>query len=104
MGEQFIPWLILFCLFCTSSTYPGIQDVAPSVFHMFAECSQMFTGGKPPEALLSPASIHIVTHESQLPSEFLYPSPEKQFIIGFDCEGVDLCRYGTLCIMQMLYT
>lgn len=61
----------------------------------------MFTGGKPPEALLSPASIHIVTHESQLPSEFLYPSPEKQFIIGFDCEGVDLCRYGTLCIMQV---
>lgn len=59
------------------------------------------TGGKAPEAVLSAASIHLVTHQSQLPSEFLYPSPHNQFIIGIDCEGVHLCRHGTLCIMQV---
>ncbi|KAI3504863.1 hypothetical protein L1887_26618 [Cichorium endivia] len=25
----------------------------------------------------------------------------KKLVIGFDCEGVDLCRNGTLCIMQV---
>ncbi|XP_028115892.1 uncharacterized protein LOC114313684 isoform X4 [Camellia sinensis] len=44
--------------------------------------------------------IHIVTHASQLPPQFLEPSLERQLVIGFDCEGVDLCRNGTLCIMQ----
>ncbi|XXG48271.1 hypothetical protein AAC387_Pa02g2769 [Persea americana] len=47
--------------------------------------------------------IHIVAHPSQLPAEFLQPSVEKQLIIGFDCEGVDLCRHGTLCIMQLAF-
>uniref|UniRef100_A0A2N9EIL2 K Homology domain-containing protein n=1 Tax=Fagus sylvatica TaxID=28930 RepID=A0A2N9EIL2_FAGSY len=62
----------------------------------------MSVGGKDEEheALLSLVPIYIVTHASQLPNEFLYPSPEKQLVVGFDCEGVDLCRYGTLCIMQ----
>ena len=46
--------------------------------------------------------IHVVTQVSQLPIEFLEPSPERQLVIGFDCEGVDLCRHGTLCIMQVL--
>ncbi|KAH0969015.1 hypothetical protein GBA52_029136 [Prunus armeniaca] len=32
---------------------------------------------------------------SQLPAEFLEPSAERQLVIGFDCEGVDLCRHGT---------
>lgn len=45
--------------------------------------------------------IHVVTHASQLPAEFLEPSAERQLVIGFDCEGVDLCRHGTLCIMQV---
>ncbi|KAK9280906.1 hypothetical protein L1049_003797 [Liquidambar formosana] len=64
-----------------------------------------FTGGKRPdhEALLSLVPIHVVTHSSQLPKEFLFPSLERQLIIGFDCEGVDLCRYGTLCIMQLAF-
>ncbi|KAJ4958050.1 hypothetical protein NE237_025161 [Protea cynaroides] len=51
----------------------------------------------------SPVPIHIVTHSSQLPVEFLEPSPDRQLVIGFDCEGVDLCRYGTLCIMQLAF-
>lgn len=55
------------------------------------------------EAHLSLVPIHIVTHASQLPIEFLSPSPEKQLVVGFDCEGVDLCRYGTLCIMQVIF-
>ncbi|KAF9620381.1 hypothetical protein IFM89_011754 [Coptis chinensis] len=46
---------------------------------------------------------YIVTHASQLPSEFLKPSPERHLVIGFDCEGVDLCRHGTLCIMQLAF-
>lgn len=45
--------------------------------------------------------IHIVTAASQLPVEFLEPSPQSKLVIGFDCEGVDLCRKGTLCIMQV---
>ncbi|KAL4570249.1 hypothetical protein LXL04_025900 [Taraxacum kok-saghyz] len=47
--------------------------------------------------------VHIVTHASQLPSEFLQPSPDNKLVIGFDCEGVDLCRNGTLCIMQLAF-
>ncbi|KAH1203925.1 hypothetical protein GmHk_17G050014 [Glycine max] len=47
--------------------------------------------------------IHIVTAASQLPVEFLEPSPQSKLVIGFDCEGVDLCRKGTLCVMQALY-
>ncbi|KAK9131114.1 hypothetical protein Sjap_011601 [Stephania japonica] len=55
------------------------------------------------DPLLSMVPIHVVTSASQLPSEFLDPSPVKQLIIGFDCEGVDLCRHGTLCIMQIAF-
>ncbi|KAM7276096.1 hypothetical protein ACFE04_017962 [Oxalis oulophora] len=47
--------------------------------------------------------IHIVTHASQLPADFLHPSPDKHLVVGFDCEGVDLCRQGTLCIMQLAF-
>ncbi|CAI9275044.1 unnamed protein product [Lactuca saligna] len=47
--------------------------------------------------------VHIVTNASQLPSEFLQPSPDNKLVIGFDCEGVDLCRNGTLCIMQLAF-
>ncbi|KAJ6674231.1 hypothetical protein OIU85_013154 [Salix viminalis] len=57
-------------------------------------------GGKP---LDHEVPIHVVTESSQLPAEFLNPSAEKQLIIGFDCEGVDLCRHGTLCIMQLAF-
>lgn len=53
------------------------------------------------EANLPMLPIHIVTDASQLPAEFLDPSPTAQLIIGFDCEGVDLCRHGTLCVMQV---
>lgn len=67
------------------------------VFICFIFCD---AGGKPID---STVPIHIVTNASQLPAEFLEPSPEKQLVIGFDCEGVDLCRHGTLCIMQVFY-
>ncbi|KAK9099241.1 hypothetical protein Syun_026286 [Stephania yunnanensis] len=40
------------------------------------------------DPLLLMVPIHIVTSASQLPSEFLEPSPGKQLIIGFDCEGI----------------
>ncbi|KAM2925435.1 hypothetical protein FF1_042951 [Malus domestica] len=55
------------------------------------------------ETQLPLAPIRIVTHASQLPAEFLQPSAERPFVIGFDCEGVDLCRHGTLCIMQLAF-
>ncbi|CAK7353082.1 unnamed protein product [Dovyalis caffra] len=57
-------------------------------------------GGKP---LDREVPIHVVTEPSQLPADFLNPSAGKQLIIGFDCEGVDLCRHGTLCIMQLAF-
>ncbi|XP_020222521.1 protein RRP6-like 3 isoform X1 [Cajanus cajan] len=47
--------------------------------------------------------VHVVTAASQLPVEFLEPSPQKELVIGFDCEGVDLCRNGTLCVMQLAF-
>ncbi|KAM0932522.1 putative 3'-5' exonuclease domain, K domain, ribonuclease H-like superfamily [Dioscorea sansibarensis] len=47
--------------------------------------------------------IHIVDDASQLPHEFLNPSAEKKLVIGFDCEGVDLCRNGALCVMQLAF-
>ncbi|KAI3468155.1 hypothetical protein Pfo_024818 [Paulownia fortunei] len=56
------------------------------------------------EAYLSTVPIHVVTVASQLPAEFLQPSRERQLVIGFDCEGVDLCRDGTLCIMQLAFS
>ncbi|XP_074317331.1 uncharacterized protein LOC141653462 [Silene latifolia] len=59
-------------------------------------------GGIDPEgAQLVP--IHIVTDASQLPVEFLEPSSLTKLVIGFDCEGVDLCRDGSLCIMQLAF-
>ncbi|KAB2080082.1 hypothetical protein ERO13_A05G044400v2 [Gossypium hirsutum] len=61
------------------------------------------SGGNPFDDEASPVPIHIVTNASQLPAEFLNPSPEKQLVVGFDCEGVDLCRNGTLCIMQLAF-
>lgn len=54
-----------------------------------------------PEANATLVPIHIVTHVSQLPKEFVEPSPEKPLVVGFDCEGVDLCRHGNLCVMQV---
>lgn len=54
-----------------------------------------------PEANLALVPIHIVTSASQLPKEFIDPSPESHLVVGFDCEGVDLCRHGKLCIMQV---
>ncbi|XP_031372620.1 uncharacterized protein LOC116187806 isoform X2 [Punica granatum] len=62
-------------------------------------------GEKPPDHGLPIASvpIHIVTAANELPAEFLTPSPERQLVIGFDCEGVNLCRHGSLCIMQVAF-
>lgn len=55
-----------------------------------------------PEANATLVPIHVVTHASQLPNEFVDPSPEKHLVVGFDCEGVDLCRHGNLCVMQVI--
>ncbi|MCH85161.1 3'-5' exonuclease, partial [Trifolium medium] len=45
--------------------------------------------------------IHIVTKAFELPANFLEPSPQAKLVIGFDCEAVDLCRYGTLSIIHL---
>lgn len=55
------------------------------------------------EAYMSSVPTHVVTLASQLPEEFLQPSCERKMVIGFDCEGVDLCRHGALCIMQVSF-
>ncbi|XP_056161758.1 uncharacterized protein LOC130135917 [Syzygium oleosum] len=62
-------------------------------------------GEKPVEdgAQLSSVPIHIVSCATQLPAEFLEPSSDRQLVIGFDCEGVDLCCYGRLCIMELAF-
>lgn len=61
----------------------------------------MVAGGNPEDHEAPAVPIHIVTSASQLPAKFLEPSPQDPLVIGFDCEGVDLCRHGTLCIMQV---
>ncbi|XP_010417369.1 PREDICTED: uncharacterized protein LOC104703122 isoform X1 [Camelina sativa] len=63
-------------------------------------------GGRPltQEANEPQVPIHIVKDPLQLPADFLNPSPEKKLVIGFDCEGVDLCRHGKLCIMQIAFS
>ncbi|KAJ8774772.1 hypothetical protein K2173_017218 [Erythroxylum novogranatense] len=62
-------------------------------------------GSKPldHECQSSLVAVHVVTEASQLPPEFLNPSPDKELVVGFDCEGVDLCRHGALCIMQLAF-
>jgi len=52
---------------------------------------------------LPPLPFHVVTKPGQLPVEFLEPSAANKLVIGFDCEGVDLCRHGALCIMQIAF-
>ena len=47
------------------------------------------------KVLLSLVPIHTVILPSQLPIEFLEPSLEKKWVVGFDCEGVNLCHHGT---------
>ncbi|XVE70971.1 hypothetical protein DITRI_Ditri10aG0112600 [Diplodiscus trichospermus] len=61
------------------------------------------SGSNPSANEAPPVPIHIVTDASQLLVEFLNPSPERQLVVGFDCEGVNLCRHGTLCIMQLAF-
>ncbi|KAH7574310.1 hypothetical protein JRO89_XS03G0280400 [Xanthoceras sorbifolium] len=78
----------------------GPDDMASSPSHHTQIPLASDPGGKPIDTVVP---IHIVTNASQLPAEFLDPSPEKKLIIGFDCEGVDLCRHGTLCIMQLAF-
>jgi hypothetical protein len=51
-----------------------------------------------------PIPVHIVTHPAQLPWSFLQPNPNQPLVIGFDCDGVDLSRYGRLCIMQVRFS
>lgn len=60
-------------------------------------------GGEVVDQEASLVPIHIITNASELPVEFLEPSPQSQVVIGFDCEGIDLCRDGTLCIMQLAF-
>ncbi|XP_072957259.1 uncharacterized protein [Typha angustifolia] len=48
--------------------------------------------------------VYIVTDAAQLPVDFLEPSAHRPLVIGFDCEGVDLCRHGALCVMQIAYS
>ncbi|GAB2293436.1 hypothetical protein Dimus_027635 [Dionaea muscipula] len=52
-------------------------------------------------ALLSPVPICVVTNASQLPTKFLNPSSERQLLVGFDCEGVNHGKHGTICILQL---
>lgn len=50
---------------------------------------------------LGPVPVHVVTQPSQLPAAFLKPDEHQPFVIGFDCEGVNLARHGRLCVMQV---
>lgn len=116
-------WLILFndfdmishqlgikTTYCSNISIAGYLFTFPCLFlccifkvNYSSSTSLYFAGGKPVknEGLLELLPVHVVTKASQLPIDFLEPSPQTKLVIGFDCEGVDLCRYGTLCIMQV---
>ncbi|KAK8980210.1 hypothetical protein V6N11_061424 [Hibiscus sabdariffa] len=47
--------------------------------------------------------ICVVTRSFQLPWEFLNPSPHSPLVVGFDCEGIELCHNGSLCVMQLAF-
>ncbi|CAL1386361.1 unnamed protein product [Linum trigynum] len=55
------------------------------------------------DAQFPPLPVLVVTEPSQLPVEFLNPSPDHELVVGLDCEGVDLCRTGKLCIVQLAF-
>ncbi|KAE9588496.1 hypothetical protein Lal_00002884 [Lupinus albus] len=79
---------------------------SPFFTHIPILSSSPFNHGDKPvddESRTTIVPVHIVTNASQLPIEFLEPSPQSQIAIGFDCEGVDLCRNGSLCIMQLAF-
>ncbi|CAM8949556.1 unnamed protein product [Rhodiola kirilowii] len=64
--------------------------------------------GVPPEDDLAmersyPKPIYTVVDASQLPIDFLAPSPYKRMVVGFDCEGVELCRFGPITLMQLAF-
>lgn len=54
-----------------------------------------------------PPRVVVVTEASQLPPRFLEPpdcgaNPEEPaLVVGFDCEGISLSRYGRLCVLQV---
>lgn len=63
--------------------------------------------GIPPEDdidLSVPKPVYTVVEASQLPADFLEPTPENRLVVAFDCEGVELSRYGPLCLMQVSYS
>lgn len=89
-----LPWLEIQNLLC-------LPVCAPMNWNYFVStCNSMcsFAGNN---VELPSLPFHVVTKPSQLPVEFLEPSAAKKLVIGFDCEGVDLCRHGALCIMQV---
>ncbi|KAL3696055.1 hypothetical protein R1sor_010131 [Riccia sorocarpa] len=55
------------------------------------------------EKWLAPVPVTIVTKASELPEAFLHPDEKTPLVVGFDCEGVNLARYGRLCIMQLAF-
>ncbi|KAL0917824.1 hypothetical protein M5K25_012919 [Dendrobium thyrsiflorum] len=79
------------------------SDSLPLVRAQIPQCSKpdgFLANGTSVDATVP---VHIVTHASQLPSEFLNPSADSQLVVGFDCEGIDLCRAGGLCLMQLAF-
>lgn len=64
-------------------------------------------GGTVGGSAFPPPRVVVVTEASQLPQRFLDPpdcgaSPdEPALVVGFDCEGISLSRYGRLCVLQV---
>lgn len=77
----------------------------PSSHHSEPHSPPEEQGGKVVVDQEAPAvPVYVVTSASQLPAEFLEPSPLSPLVIGFDCEGIDLCRNGKLCVMQLAFS
>uniref|UniRef100_A0A2P2KCS5 3'-5' exonuclease n=1 Tax=Rhizophora mucronata TaxID=61149 RepID=A0A2P2KCS5_RHIMU len=81
----------------------GFDRMAASSSSVSPETPHIPLTSHPILAQSPPVPIHVVTDASQLPAEFLDPSPERPLVVGFDCEGVNLCRHGSLCVMQLAF-
>ncbi|KAJ7519000.1 hypothetical protein O6H91_20G018500 [Diphasiastrum complanatum] len=86
-----------------ASPLPARNPSLPSYLPVYTPGCKSCKKTTDSELWLAPLPVYIVTQASTLPCSFLDPDPELPLVVGFDCEGVDLARYGRLCIMQLAF-
>ncbi|KAI0524433.1 hypothetical protein KFK09_003802 [Dendrobium nobile] len=78
----------------SSSAKQRKEKGEPAPFLLSCSQQELTKSCSKPEDATVP--VHIVTHASQLPSEFLNPSSDSQLVVDFDCEASLLWERSTL--------